>query len=135
MCIFKIRSDAHAKSISPAEEHTRLINPSLMTNIHRRSSFLEEDNQNEIHNRRKRVVVFRPLFVYRQQQIQKTRLKDGESGNYGSQENHQPISQQPIPHQPIQQDSNLGVQQVHHHHHHHHHHYPEGVQQTYDSRY
>ncbi|KAJ6642370.1 hypothetical protein Bhyg_07318 [Pseudolycoriella hygida] len=89
--------------------------------------------------RQKRAVVFRPLFVYRQQQIQKTRLREereqaqAQNANYGSQEYQQP--QEP---QTVQKHPNSGAQaqdvHVHHHHHHHHHHYPE-EQRTYESRY
>jgi len=83
-------------------------------------------------NRHKRTVVFRPLFVYRQQQIEKTRLKDDREqridANHAVQENQQVSHQQ----QPLQPKSNTGSTEVHHHHHHHHHHhYPEGVQQVY----
>jgi len=120
MCVVSIYSDSHDntkftdKSILPEDLHNTNISPKVTT------------------NRQKRVVVFRPLFVYRQQQIKKTRLNEqGSSENHGSQEKHEPIN-----HQPVQQSSNLGTQEVHHHHHHHHHHhYPEGVQRTYDSRY
>jgi len=115
ICVVSIRSDSpdNAKftdtSIIPEDLHNTNISPRVTPKRH------------------KRVVVFRPLFVYRQQQIKKTRLKEEEGGHHdGTQEQHQTV----------QQTSNLGSQEVHHHHHHHHHHhYPEQVQQTYDSIY
>jgi len=117
ICVVSINSDSpdNAKftdtSISPEDLPYTNISPRVIPKRH------------------KRTLVFRPLFVYRQQQVKKTRLKEEESNA-----NHASSQEQ---HQPVQQTSNLGGSQEvhHHHHHHHHHHYPEGVQRTYDSRY
>lgn len=145
LLICVVSSEAHTRcadtTISEADMHRKFLNPSITTNRHKRKAVLEEGQQDIIQsssnlgsqeiNRRKRVVAFRPLFVYRQQQIEKTRLRN-DDGHYGSQEQQQ---QHSTHQQPTHQSSDSGTQEVHHHHHHHHHHhYPEGgVQRTYDS--
>ncbi|XP_037035895.1 vacuolar membrane-associated protein iml1-like isoform X2 [Bradysia coprophila] len=84
--------------------------------------------------RKKRVLTFRPLFVYRQEQIKKIRLREdqAQNANYGSQEQYQPTDQ----HSANYPNTNSAPTDVHHHHHHHHHHhYPQQIDRTYESRY
>lgn len=57
----------------------------VITSIMEPSSSLTPSNEfhtNQPANRHKRTIVFRPLFVYRQQQIKKTRVKDAEQQHH-----------------------------------------------------
>lgn len=81
-------------------------------------------------SRDRRAIAFRPLFVYRQQQITKTRLRDeaaadkayhthGGGGGGGSAEYDQ---QSHYDHSQCEQLQSSATEN-HHHHHHYHHHY------------